>query len=191
MGVANIVIPADVKACVRAAFEEHGRVFDVAALEQEERILKASEERMVVREARVRALEERALKAMNAERSRQQAAALKERNRQQAALATVGEEKLEARVLAHEQQCAALGSQRNTASDVGASVGSSGVGASQREAEGGVLSVGASQQACTSPTDSAVLVSPSTVPSVVPPSMAGIGVGSGTLGTMTMLDSVI
>ena len=40
-------------------------------------------------------------------------------------------------------------------------------------------------------TDSAVLVSPSTVPSVVPPSMAGIGVGSGTLGTMTMLGGVI
>ena len=40
-------------------------------------------------------------------------------------------------------------------------------------------------------TDSAALVSPPTVPSVVPPSMTGIGVGSGTLGTMTTLDGVI
>ena len=40
-------------------------------------------------------------------------------------------------------------------------------------------------------TDSAALVSPSTVPSVVPPSMTGIGVGSGTLGTMMTLDGVI
>ena len=40
-------------------------------------------------------------------------------------------------------------------------------------------------------TDSAALLSPPTVPSVVPPSMTGIGVGSGTLGTMTTLDGVI
>jgi len=40
-------------------------------------------------------------------------------------------------------------------------------------------------------TDSAALVSPPTVPSVVPPSMTGIGVGSGALGTMTTLDGVI
>ena len=40
-------------------------------------------------------------------------------------------------------------------------------------------------------TVSAALVSSSTVPSVVPPSMVGIGVGSGALGTMTMLGGVI
>ena len=40
-------------------------------------------------------------------------------------------------------------------------------------------------------TDFAALVSPSTVPSVVPPSMTGIGVGSGALGTMTTLDGVV
>ena len=40
-------------------------------------------------------------------------------------------------------------------------------------------------------TGSTALVSPSTVPSVVPPSAAGIGVGSRTLGAMTMLDGVI
>ncbi len=40
-------------------------------------------------------------------------------------------------------------------------------------------------------TDSAALLSPPTVPSVVPPSMTGIGVGSGTLGTMTTLGGVI
>mmetsp|Transcript_34137 Transcript_34137/g.46161 ORF Transcript_34137/g.46161 Transcript_34137/m.46161 type:complete len:98 (+) Transcript_34137:636-929(+) len=40
-------------------------------------------------------------------------------------------------------------------------------------------------------TDSAVLVSPPIIPSVVPPSMAGIGVGSGTLGTMIVLDGAI
>ena len=40
-------------------------------------------------------------------------------------------------------------------------------------------------------TDSAALVSPPIVPSVEPPSITGIGVGSGTLGTMTTLDGVI
>ena len=111
-----------------------------AALEERDRQRVAGLEERAELEAKTEAK----LKANRAEfeaKIAAQAAALEERNQQQAALATVGEEELEARVLAHEQQCAALVSQRDTAGDVGASVGSSGVGASQREAEGGVLSV--------------------------------------------------